>query len=234
MHDAHYCVCVGQGYVCIFKEPLLWITTHYSTAAAPLLIGPSLHLTYAASRRRRSWDWSHVSEIRTFMQSSGALEGQRHPAPSQHILLGLVSWQHWLIGLAGLRWGLAENGGIRSLPLIIFSLRFSESRGHTATKSKPCHRVCGRRVAQTRGAGRDKRRLCLVGLTSHIAHYCVMLPLLTVTSDVIVIEELQEILVGRLVQISLQCLEKVPRWPFIRGEGDIFEIINLIWIDTKV
>lgn len=141
------------------------------------------------------------------MQSSGAQEGQRHPAPSQHILLGLVSWQHWLIGLAGLRRGLAQNGGIRSLPLIIFSLRFSESRGHTATKSKPC----GRRVAQTMGARRDKRRLCLVGLASHIAHYRVMLPLLTVTSGVIVIEELREILVGRLVQISLQCLEKVPR-----------------------
>lgn len=151
MRDAHYCVCVGQEDLCMFKEPLLWITTHYSTTAAPLFIGPSLHLTYAASRRRRSGDWSHVSEIRTFMQSSGAQEGRRHPAPSQHILLGLVSWQHWLIGLAGLRRGLAQNGGIGSLPLIIFSLRFSESRGHTATKSKPCHRVCGRRALHRQG-----------------------------------------------------------------------------------
>lgn len=34
---------------------------------------------------------------------------------------GPVSWQHSLIGLAGLRQGLAQSGGIRSLPLIISS-----------------------------------------------------------------------------------------------------------------
>lgn len=106
----------------------------------PLSISPSLQLDIAAGKRQHSWDWSHLSEIYPGW-SLGAQEGHRRPAQSQCILLGLVAWQHWLIGLAGLRKGLARAGGIRSLPLIIFPLHSSESWGHGHKKLKPCHHV---------------------------------------------------------------------------------------------
>ncbi len=98
--------------------------------AQPLFSCIHQHLpATAASKRQHSWDWSHLSEIYPAW-SLGAQEGHRRPAHSQHFLLGLVAWQRWLIGLARLRKGLAWAGGIRSLPLIIFSLHSSESRGH--------------------------------------------------------------------------------------------------------
>lgn len=170
-------------YVCA----VLWITTHYSTSvflSESLFISPSLQLPIAASKRQHSCHCSHLSEIYPAW-SFGAQEGHRRPAHSHRILLGAVAWQHWLIGLARLRKGLARAGGIRSLPLIIFCVRSSESwgRGRKIKALLSCLR--GGYYAH-RGAGRDTAGFVwFLSLTSHTAHRSVMLQLPTVACDMI-------------------------------------------------
>lgn len=168
-------VCVFFFYVCV----LFWITSVFLNLSA----------TVAASKRQHSWDWSHLSEIYP-VWSLGAREGHRRPALSQRILLGLVAWQHWLIGLAGLRKGLARAEGIRSLPLIIFSLHSSESWGRSH-KIKALPSCLREGYYAHRGEERDIAGFVWsLSPTSHTAHRGVMLQLLRVTSDVIVIEDL--------------------------------------------
>lgn len=168
-------------YVCA----VLWITTHYSTSvflSESLFISPSLQLPIAASKRQHSCHCSHLSEIYPAW-SFGAQEGHRRPAHSHRILPGAVAWQHWLIGLARLRKGLARAGGIRSLPLIISCVCSSESwgRGRKIKALLSCLR--GGYYAH-RGAGRDTAGFVwFLSLTSHAAHRSVMLQLPTVACD---------------------------------------------------
>lgn len=126
---------------CVPVCTLPWITTLLS------LLSPSTRVRFYASpcnfqacRRQLSWDRSHMSEIYP-PWSFDTREGHRHTTHSQRILLGLVAWQRWLIGLAGLRKGLARAEGIRSLPLIILSLCAPLRAEAAAAKSKPCLHV---------------------------------------------------------------------------------------------
>lgn len=119
------------------------------------LLFPSTRVPFYASpcnlqacRRQLSWDRSHLSEIHP-PRSFDTREGHRHTTHSQRILLGLVAWQRWLIGLAGLRKGLARAEGIRSLSLIILSLCAPLRAEAAAAKSKPCLHVWVRVVTHT-------------------------------------------------------------------------------------
>lgn len=158
-----------------FASVVLFVCTHLHIT--------QLHLTIAASRKiLHSGDWSHLNETDPGW-SLGAQEGHWCPAQLQNILLGLVSWQHWLIGLVGLRKGLAQDRGIRSLPLIIFSLCSSESWGHShKIKALPS---CLRGAYYTGGGdeGDVVGFVRLLSLASSTDHHGVMLQLLTVTRD---------------------------------------------------
>lgn len=129
-------------------------------------ISRSLQLATAASKRHHSWDWSQLSEIYPAW-SLGAQKGHRRSAHSQRILLGLVAWQHWLIGLAGLRKGLARAGGIRSFPLIISSLHSSESWGH-GHKIKALPSCLREGYYAHRGA--ERGRLCVAAWSTIHSH----------------------------------------------------------------
>lgn len=112
---------------------------------------------------------------------------------------GPVSWQHCLIGLAGLRQGLAQSGGIRSLPLIISS-PCTSLRAQVTHPQNQSPAITSAAVALLRPASPQRQRwLCSAGLASQIArHRVTPLPPLTVTGHVIVMEELQDSLPGRL------------------------------------
>lgn len=163
--NQHMLSCVGA---------VLWISVILCSPS----IRPSPQIAAAACKSRHICDWSHRIEIYPEW-SLGAREGRWCPIQWQRILQGVVSQQHWLIGLAGLKRGLAQDGGIGSLPLIIFPLREPGPQ-----KSKLCHRVWDA------GGGRGDTRRALCRLTSHAACHGVMPRALAVVSDVIVIEEL--------------------------------------------
>lgn len=155
------------AFVIYLCECPLWITTHYSTSARlyeSLFISPSLRLAISACRRQHSWDWCHLSEIYP-LWSFGTQESHWHPTHLQRILLGLVAWQHWLIGLAGLRKGLARAKGIRSLPLIILSLRSAESWGRSHENQSPAF-MSERGLLRTQGSRERHSRLCVVTLSN--------------------------------------------------------------------
>lgn len=141
--------------------------------------------------------------IYLFTSSSGQ-EGQRHSAPSLHILLGPVSWQHSLIGLAGLRQGLAQSGGIRSLPLIISSPCTSRRAQVTQPQNQSTAITSAAVVMLRQARQRRQRGLCSPSLATQTTCHCVApLPPLTVTGHVIVMGALRESLLGRFVRISL-------------------------------
>lgn len=82
------------------------------------------------------------------LMSSGGQEGQRHSAPSLHILLGpglLATLPDW-VSRVKTRSGTERWTQITPIDHLL-PLHFSESPGHTPTKSKPCHHV--HRAAQT-------------------------------------------------------------------------------------
>lgn len=152
------------------------------------------------------------------------------PRNGTNALLGLVSWQHWLIVLAGWRRGLAQDGGIRSLPLIIFSLHSSESWGHShKIKALPS---CLRGVFYTQRSSARHSRLCVVAqsdtpyptsgcnaATTHSHKWRTVLE--------------RAGLLHRCVQTSLRCPEEALWWPIFRWDvEDLFRVIssNLDWL----
>lgn len=123
---------------------------------------------------------------------------------------GPVSWQHSLIGLAGLRQGLAQSGGIRSLPLIISS-PCTSLRAQVTRPQNQSTAIASAAVPMLRQASQRRQRgLCSRSLATQITCHCVApLPPLTVTGHVIVMEELRESLLGSFVRISLQHQGKI-------------------------
>lgn len=119
-------------------------------------MGPSEHCTYICS-------W--------LLLANGSSDKLR---PSLHILLGLVSWQHSLIGLAGLRQGLAHRRRNHSHwssppPALLW-----DPRSHTH-KIKGCQYVRAGHYAQT-GQSAETRELCSRSLATQITHWVAPLP----------------------------------------------------------
>lgn len=160
--------------MCFHVGAVLWISVILRSPS----ISPSLQIATAACKSRHIFDWSHRSEIYPGW-SLGAQEGRWCPIQWQRILQGVVSQQHGLIGLAGLRRGLAQGRRNRITPI-----DHLPSVRAWATKIKALLSSLRRR----RGRGETRRALCR--LTSHTACHDIMPRTLVVVSDVIVIEEL--------------------------------------------
>ncbi len=190
---AVWVICDSSRYsVCLSVSFFMSVHFYESQCIAqPLFSCIHQHLpATAASKRQHSWDWSHLSEIYPAW-SLGAQEGHRRPAHSHPHPpgTGCLATLADCVSRVKKGSGMGRRNQITPIDHLLSALLW-ELRPWPQNQSPAIMSEKGGYYAH-RGAERDVAGFVwLLSLTSHTAHHGLMLRLLTVTSDVIVIEDL--------------------------------------------